>query len=104
MKKLLLSFFLSLAAIIGVRAQNYVKVNADQTDWSGDYLIVYEVKSVAFNGGLTSLDGVGNYVEVTISNGVIESSSDVDAMKFTVASVSGGYSIKSDPVIILVEL
>lgn len=61
----------------------YVKVTstADLTD--GDYLIVYEEGSLAFNGGLESLDAVGNTIEVTINNDQIEASDAIDAARFT---------------------
>lgn len=61
----------------------YVKVTstADLTD--GDYLIVYEEGSLAFNGGLETLDAVGNTIEVTINNDKIEASDAIDAAIFT---------------------
>ena len=73
----------------------YNKVTSSQTDWSGEYLIVYESGNVAFNGGLSSLDAVGNTIGVNISNYSIASSSATDNATFTIAQVSGGYSIKS---------
>lgn len=61
----------------------------------GDYLIVYETGSKAFNGGRTSLDATNNYVSVSISNNKINYSSDTEAAKFTITELSNGYSIKS---------
>lgn len=79
-----------------VAEKHYAKVNGNLTDWSGDYLIVYEEGNVAFNGALETLDAASNTVEVTISNGIIIASSDeVNSAKFTIAAVEGGYSIKS---------
>ena len=74
---------------------NYIKVTTDKTDWSGEYLIVYEAKKLAFNGGLGTLDATGNSINVTITDNQIEASEEVDAAIFTFASVNGGYSIQS---------
>ena len=73
----------------------YKKVTEAPTDWSGDYLIVYEAGNVAFNGGLETLDAVSNTIGVTIADGVIEANDTTNAAKFTIAKVDGGYSIKS---------
>ena len=73
----------------------YRKVTSAQTDWSGEYLFVYEAESVAFKGSLTSLDVANNTISVTIENGKIEKTTSVSANAFTVAAVTGGYSIKS---------
>lgn len=64
-------------------ATYYVKVTsaADLTD--GEYLIVYEEGSVAFNGGLETLDAVGNTIEVIINDGKIAASNTIDAAVFT---------------------
>ena len=74
---------------------DYVKVTSAPTDWSGQYLIVYENGSVAMNGGLETLDAVSNTIGVTISNATIPSTDDTDAASFTIEAVSGGYTIKS---------
>lgn len=76
-------------------APGYVKVTTKPTDWSGQYLIVYEEDNVAFNGGLSSLDVVNNTIGVTIESGKIESNSTTDAAAFAITPVSSGYSIKS---------
>ena len=76
-------------------SSNYQKVTTNLDDWSGEYLIVYEAGSVAFNGGLTTLDAVSNTIGVTISDNTIESTSTTDAARFTIAAVSGGYTIQS---------
>ncbi len=73
---------------------DFVKVTSAPTDWSGEYLIVYETGNKAFNGGLTNLDVVGNTIPVTISGNTIASDSTTDAAKFTIATVGGGYSIQ----------
>jgi len=72
----------------------YVKVTSAPSDWSGQYLIVSETDNVAFNGSLSSLDAVSNYVNVTISAGTIQLS---DTYSFTISAHSGGgYDIKSN--------
>lgn len=75
----------------------WVKVTAAPSDWSGDYLIVYEDGNVAFNGALplADIDATLNQIAVTIEAGVIASSAETDASKFTISAVEGGYSIKS---------
>lgn len=73
----------------------YEKLTAALDDYSGEYLIVYEDGSVAFNGGLAILDATSNYISVTITEGVIASNATTDAAKFTFAKVDGGYSILS---------
>ena len=74
---------------------NYEKVTTELTDWSGEYLIVYETGEVAFNGGLTTLDVGGNTVAVTIENNAIEANDVTNAAKFTIAEYNEGYSIQS---------
>jgi len=77
-------------------AVNYVKVNTAPEDWEGQYLIVYEEGSLAMNGGLTDkLDVAKNTVTITIEDEEIASTKTTDAASFTIAKVSGGYSIKS---------
>lgn len=97
MKKFLLTFLCCLLTAIGLQAAeaSYVKVTEALTDWSGDYLIVYEDGKVAFNGGLTKLDAVSNTISVTINNGEIAASDVVNSAKFTIAKTGTGYTIKS---------
>ena len=80
--------------------QYYRKVTEEPVNWSGTYLIVYEADvyeadNAAFNGGLETLDAVSNKKAVTISEGTIEQTKDIDAACFAISSVDGGYSIKS---------
>ena len=72
---------------------DYVKVTSAPSDWSGEYLIVYESGNLVFDSSLNSLDAVSNYQTVTISNNTI-SASDGDPYQFIITSVSGGYSIQ----------
>lgn len=67
----------------------YVKVTSAADLTSGTYLIVYEDGSLAFNGGLETLDAVGNSIAVTISNNTIPSSAEVDAATFTYDADAG---------------
>ncbi len=95
---LTLIMIFGLFAIVPLKssaADSYVKVTEAPTDWSGDYLIVYEGGNVAFNGSLETLNVSGNKIDVTIDNNAIASSTTTDAAKFTIAAVSGGYSIRN---------
>ena len=73
---------------------DYVKVTENRDDWSGEYLIVYEAGSMAFNSKLTTLEATGNGKEVTITNNTI-SADEGDPCKFVITSMSGGYSIQA---------
>lgn len=83
----------------GADSGDYVKVTENLDDYSGDYLIVYEPGSVAFDGGRNNvdddLDATSNTIEVTINGNTIASNATTDAAKFTIAKVDGGYSIQS---------
>lgn len=75
---------------------DYVKVECEQTDWEGDYLIVseYTISSTdyvkVFNGGLETLDASGNCVaDVTITSKTITSNNTTDGYKFTISAVAG---------------
>ncbi len=70
----------------------FKKVTSTDDITDGEYLIVYEDGSLAFDGSLTTLDAVGNTVTVEIENSLIEAST---ANAFTVSAMTGGYSIKS---------
>lgn len=85
----------NLYAVYSEDSGDYVKVTSNLENFSGEYLIVYEDGSLAFDGSLTTLDASGNSISVTITNGTIASNSTNDAATFTIASINGGYSIKS---------
>lgn len=72
---------------------NYTKVTDNLADFSGEYLIVYG--KYAFDGSLETLDASSNYISVTPVNGVIEYTDALHASSFTIAAVTGGYSIQS---------
>lgn len=99
MKKLLRIFAVAaltaFASVAMAQTNKYVKVTSAPTDWSGDYLIVYETGNVAFDGGLTDLDVISNTIDIAISNSSIEATDATNAAKFTIAAVEGGYSIKA---------
>ena len=102
MKHLKLIFACLLMAVLSIGqmwgTDYYVKVTSAPSDWAGDYLIVYETGNVAFDGSLTTLDAVGNTKAVTISDGKIEATAEMNAIKFTIsadASESGWYQLKS---------
>ena len=71
----------------------FVKVESTPEDWTGTYLIVYEIGKVAFNGALTKLDGAKNTVEVTITDNKIEATDKLLKSAFTIDGTNG--SIKS---------
>ena len=71
----------------------FVKVTGEQEDWSGDYLIVNEDKSVAFDGSSVQ-DKSGNYKEVTITDQGIEANAATLGIRFTVAPSGGAYTIQ----------
>lgn len=73
----------------------YVKVTPTDELTSGTYLIVYEDGSLAFNGGLETLDAVGNSIAVTINNNTIPSSTEVDAAVFTYDADAGTFKSAS---------
>ena len=78
-----------------VPVKKYEKITSSLTDWSGNYLIVYEEGNLAFDGSLATLDAVSNTFNVTISNNSIDWSEAVQAKSFTIEKLSSGYSIKS---------
>ena len=79
----------------GTTTKNYVKVTSAADITAGKYLIVYEAGAVAMNGGLSKIDAVSNGVAVTITDGKIASTADIDSANFTIAVVEGGFSIQA---------
>ena len=73
----------------------YVKVTETAGITDGEYLIVYEDAEgnpkapVAFNGSLTTLDAVGNNIDVTINSNTIAGNSDIDKATFTIDVTTG---------------
>ena len=79
----------------GTVGDSYVKVTTAPSDWSGEYLIVYENGNKAFDGSLTALDATNNTIPVTINSNSIASTTTTDASKFTIAKSGNNYTIKS---------
>ena len=64
----------------------FVKVSDANSLEDGAYLIVYEEKGLAFDGGLETLDGTGNTIEVKISENKIVADEYNKAAMFTIES------------------
>lgn len=71
----------------------FVKVTKALNDWSGDYLIVNEDKSLALDGGAVR-DEPGNGAEVEIDGGKILADDYTMPLRFTVAASGGKYTVK----------
>lgn len=79
----------------------FVKVTSTDDITDGYYLIVYEGDdehaSVAFNGGLeTGLDGIGNSIEVTIAEKLIDATDATNAAVVAIQAEGNGYSIQTN--------
>ena len=72
---------------------DYVKVTSAPSDWSGEYVIVYEAGSCIMNGSLESIDVTSNYQTVTITGNTIPAAQG-DPYRFTVAKNGDAYSIQ----------
>lgn len=77
------------AAYVAPAPGTYVKVTSADDLTDGQYLIVYEKDSVAFNGGLETLDAVSNAIQVTIKNNEIVATSATVAAEFTLDMTAG---------------
>ncbi|MBQ8051824.1 MAG: endonuclease [Bacteroidaceae bacterium] len=73
----------------------YVKVASSADIAEGQYLIVYEDGSYAFNGGLSKLDAANNVIRITIADDKIDVSNETEAAEFTLVQYESGYSVKS---------
>ncbi|MBQ8740700.1 MAG: endonuclease [Clostridia bacterium] len=74
----------------------YIKVTKDQTDWSGEYLIVYENDSVVFDGGRETLDQAHNVIKnVALNGGVVKAKQSLDAAKIIIEKSGDGYTLKT---------
>ena len=76
----------------------FVKVTSTDDITSGQYLIVYEEGSVAFDGSLETLDAVSNTIDVVLNNGTIAATTtnaqsvfNIDVTAGTLQSASGYY-------------
>ncbi len=70
-------------------ANGFTKVTATEDITDGEYLIVYEDGSVAFDGSLETLDATKNTIDVEINEGVIAANNDTKAATFTIDATAG---------------
>ena len=87
----------------GGSVSSFVKVTATEDVVDGEYLIVYggdsSHESVAFNGGLATLDVSKNGIAVTINEGKIEGSAALKAATFIWNSIEKTLTSKSGVII-----
>lgn len=79
---------------------DFVKVTSTTGIKNGDYLIVYKDEteldnSVAFNGGLETLDAANNVIAVSINNDKIEASDETKAATFKIDATAGTLQSKN---------
>ena len=72
----------------------YVKIEGEQADWSGIYLIVCESAGKVFNGSLGFTNE--NAADVEISENKIAFNDETKLYEFRIEKYGDGYSIKSD--------
>ncbi len=73
----------------------YTKVTTAPSDWSGDYVLVYEAGSYIFDGSLSNPNTMGNIHSVSISGNTIPYAS-AHNYRVTIAKRSDGtYSLRS---------
>ncbi len=77
------------APVAPVTGDKYVKVTSTDDLTSGQYLIVYEEGSLAFDGGLETLDAASNTIEVTINDDEIGITNITTASEFTIDVTAG---------------
>ncbi|MCR5245834.1 MAG: DNA/RNA non-specific endonuclease [Bacteroidales bacterium] len=76
----------------------YTKVTTTPSDWSGQYLIVYEDGGKALDGSITEASAMntkGNYKTVSISGSTISLSEAADNFHFTIAASGSAWTIKA---------
>lgn len=78
-----------------VREPAYIKIENEQGDWSGTYLIVCESEGVAFDGSLNDIDVARNFKNVIIADNKIASNEDTNALAFYISKTTDGYSLQS---------
>ena len=78
-----------------VEGKSFVKVTSESELTDGNYLIVYETDGLAFNGGLETLDAIGNTIGVDIVENTIAANDANKAAVFTLASTDEGYTLLS---------
>lgn len=70
--------------------QTYKKVTSAPSDWSGEYVLVYENSTTA--SVFTGVASANNFVTTSISSEVITKPN--NAVTITIASMTGGYSLR----------
>lgn len=90
-------YFFTNATIVDNETDGYyIKVLNDQTDWSGEYLVVYEDDSVVFDGGRETLDQAHNVIKnVALNGGVVKARQSLDAAKIIIEKSGDGYTLKT---------
>ena len=83
LRQISLCFVLFFAFSLSSFGAVYEKVTSAPSDWSGQYLIVYEDEGLAFDGSRTTLDATSNAKTITLSNSQI--SINEDNFYFTIA-------------------
>ena len=78
-----------------VEGKSFVKVTSESELTDGNYLIVYEEGSLAFDGGLETLDAIGNTIGVDIVENTITANDANKAAVFTLASTNEVYTLLS---------
>ena len=90
-----LTFLLTVVMLLAMNAftatgqNNYEKVTSTPSDWTGEYLLVYEADATTAYSW-TGVDAANCYEEMTISGNSISAS---NAVTISIAEMEGGYSI-----------
>ena len=74
----------TLHAVYQKAEYKYVKVTTTSDITDGQYLIVYGSGNLAFDGSLSTLDAVGNTIDVVITSNEIAVNDDTEAAEFTI--------------------
>ncbi len=81
----------------GTMSGDYVLVESSLADYSGTYLIVNTEAGKMMDGAITTTGnkiGSNNALDVTIANKTIAATDEVNTHSFTIAPMTGGYSIQ----------
>lgn len=73
----------------------YSQITSTNELTDGKYLIVYESKTAALNGGLTEFNANANTIKFLFSGNDIPVTETTEAAEFTINKITDGYSIKS---------
>lgn len=79
---------LAMSVVSMAASATYTKVTSNPTDWSGDYILVYETDGAA--RVFTGVDAVSDFVEATISDNTITG----EFVTLTLETTDGGYLVK----------